>query len=294
MEVSRIDPGGIELAFLEAGPRDGRPLLLVHGFSAAKEDFADHIDALGDLGWRVIAPDLRGHGSSSKPDDRASYTLELLAGDVLALADALGWSTFTLVGHSMGGMVAQHVAIAAPERLDAIVLMDTSHGALSEDVPADLVELGKQVVRDGGMAAYVEVSKTVDGPLDTPAHARLVAERPDYGDYGDRKTLAASPHMWLGLIDELVDAGPEHDRLKRLADALVTERVPALVIVGEQDRPFLGHSQRMARAIPGARLVVIADAGHSPQFEAPEAWFAALTEFLAQVPSSPSGGVAAG
>lgn len=273
MQTRRVRAGGVELAVLEAGS-GGRPLLLVHGFPAAKEDFAGHIDALAALGWHVVAPDQRGHGESDSPESEDAYSLAQLGADVLALADELGWSSFTLLGHSMGGMVAQTVAIAAAHRLSGLILMDTSHGHLGE-IPPELLELAKQVVRDGGMQAYVEVSKTVDAPLDTPAHQKLVEQDPDYRAYGDRKTLNASPHMWLGLVDELV-GGP--DRL----DALRTVDVATLVVVGEQDAPFLPQSRRMAEAMPNAALVVIPEAGHSPQFENPRAWWDAVSGWLAK------------
>jgi len=280
MHTRRVRAGDVELACLESRPAatdGGRPLLLVHGFPAAKEDFADHLDALGDLGWHAVAPDQRGHGESDKPEPEDAYSLAILADDLLRLADALGWSTFTLLGHSMGGMVAQQVAITAPDRLDGLILMDTSHGHLAE-IPADLLDLGKQVVREGGMQAYLDASKALEGggPLDTPAYLRMIADNPDYAAYGDRKALAASPHMWLGLVDELVSGA---DRL----DVLRTVDVPTLVIVGEQDTPFLGHSERMAAAMPRATLVVLPDAGHSPQFENPKTWWTAVSEWLTAV-----------
>lgn len=290
MEGQRVDLGGVELSVLTAGPPAGHPLLLVHGFGAAKEDFAEHIDPLGELGWRAVVPDLRGHGSSSKPDDPGAYSLERFAADLLLLADRLGWDHFTLLGHSMGGMVAQLVALAAPDRLDALVLMDTSHGALAEDVAPELIALGKQVISEGGMQAYVEVSKTIDGPLDTDAYLRLLERRPELADYGDRKALAVAPAMWLGMIDELTS----HDAPDRLDALAATIRVPTLVLVGSEDRMFVPHAERLAGAIPGAHLAVIEGGGHSPQFEEPEAWFAALTAFLATVATTlptASGGV---
>ena len=97
----------------------GRPLMLVHGFTGAKEDFSDFLLRLAERGWHVVAPDLRGHGASDKPDDEGAYALPIFAGDVFALADTLGWSSFTLLGHSMGGMIAQHMLLAAPDRIDA-------------------------------------------------------------------------------------------------------------------------------------------------------------------------------
>lgn len=281
MGAGSVPVNDFELAILQAGPADAPPLLLIHGYTAAKEDFADHLDGLARLGWHAVAPDLRGHGQSSKPDDPAAYSLRQFAADILELADALGWDRFTLLGHSMGGMVAQHVALAAPDRLDALVLMDTSHGALGEHVPPELVDLAKQVVTDGGMRAYLEVSKTIKDPLSSPAYQRVIAERPGHQQYADAKVLGSSPHMWLGMIDELVS--PEDDRLAALA---ATVRVPTLVIVGEQDTTFLGHAERMAGAITGAQLVVVPDAGHSPQFENPAAWFAAVADFLSRLRTS--------
>jgi pimeloyl-ACP methyl ester carboxylesterase len=272
---------GVELTVLEAG-QGGRPLLLVHGFTGAKEDFADHLDELAALdgGWHVVAPDLRGHGTSAQPLGPDSYSLKAFAGDVLALADALGWDRFTLLGHSMGGMVAQVAALEAggPARLDGLILMDTSHGPIG-GIDTEMIALGKAVVADGGMAALVEAQRGSDGALDTPANQRVTAERPGYAEFGERKSLASAADMWLGMIDEVVT--DQADRLDDLASSLAG--VPVLVIVGEQDRPFVPHAERMAAAIPGARLAVISDAGHSPQFEHPDEWFAALTGFLAEV-----------
>lgn len=272
MEVRDVRVNGVRLALAEAGA-GGRPLMLVHGFTGAKEDFADFLDDLAAEGWHAVAPDLRGHGESDKPADEAAYGFEVFAADVVALADALGWGRFGLLGHSMGGMVAQHVALDHPGRLACLVLMDTSHGPLELD--PDLVAGAAAVVRDQGVAAYVDLIKQLgdDDPLATPAHRRLLATRPGYEEFCDRKALAAAPAMYLAMMPRF---STQPDRLGELAAV----RVPALVIVGEQDAPFLGPSERMAKAIPGARLAVIPDAGHSPQFENTAAWRDALWAFL--------------
>ncbi len=274
MELHRPElASGLRLAVLEAGAAGDRPLLLVHGFTGAKEDFADHLEELAARGWHCVAPDLRGHGGSDQPSGRHCYGLRVFAGDILALADRLGWDRFTLIGHSMGGMAAQHVALEAGHRLEGLVLMNTSHGAPDGIDPA-LVELGKSVVAAGGMALLVEASRGQQGALGTPAHERLVATRPGYREFGEAKSLACSADMWMAMVDELLH---QPDRL----EALTGLQLPTLVLVGEHDKPFLGPSRRMAGAIPGAKLVVIPDAGHSPQFENPRAWFQAVVEFLA-------------
>ena len=104
-----VNLGDVELSIAEAGAGQ-RPLLMVHGFTGAKEDFTPWLDRLAGQGWHAVAPDLRGHGASSKPAEESAYSFELLADDVLRLADSLGWGTFVLLGHSMGGMIAQFVA----------------------------------------------------------------------------------------------------------------------------------------------------------------------------------------
>jgi 3-oxoadipate enol-lactonase len=271
-----IDIGdGESLAIDEVGV-GGRGLLLVHGFTGGRVDFADHLDALAELGWWVVAPDLRGHGSSWHPEEESDYSFEHFAGDILALVDALGWERFVLLGHSMGGMIAQVAAFERPEVLDGLVLMDTTHGPL--EIDRDLAVLGAEIVRAGGMAAVKEALDALegDGPLGTPANQRLLHERPGYREMGDRKFLGSSPAMYASMIGQMVD---QVDRLQHLADL----EVPTLVIVGEQDTPFLGPSEAMATAVAGARLEVISDAGHSPQFENPGAWRAVMLDFLARL-----------
>jgi 3-oxoadipate enol-lactonase len=114
-----------------------------------------------------------------------------------------------------------------------------------------------------------------DDPLANPANDRLRLERPGYAEFCDEKLLSTDPHAYASLLPELVSAP---DRL----DALCELDVPALVMVGELDRPLLGASERMAQRLPGARLARIPGAGHSPQFEAPQLWADELGRFLAE------------
>ena len=276
MEVRWVDAGALGLEVAEAGA-GGRPLLVVHGFTGAKEDFADHLDALGAAGWHAVAPDLRGHGNSDHPAGEDAYDFGVFAADLLALADALGWERFVLLGHSMGGMVAQFVALQAPRRVWALVLMDTSSGP-PDGIGAEQVELGAAVVREHGMAMLCELqeAQAENDPLATPASVRLRRERPELAEYGRRNTLASSAEMWVSMSSRMLS---QEDRI----DALAALEMPVLVMVGEQDRPFVGSSTRMAKAIPGARLAVIPDAGHSPQMENPEAWWETLRRFLEEV-----------
>jgi pimeloyl-ACP methyl ester carboxylesterase len=276
-EVAIERPGATHLLSVAEAGVGGRPLVLVHGFTGAKEDFTDWLDPLAELGWHAIAPDQRGHGASHQPADEAAYSFEEFATDLLALLDAMGWASAVVLGHSMGGMVVQTATLLAPERFDAIVLMDTTHRALRTD--GGLVDLAVGIARAEGMAALMAAQDAMaqgDQPLGTPSGRRLDAERPGYREFGQRKMLASSPAMYAAMIRAITDTTAGLDRL----DGLRRLTMPALVIVGDEDEPFLKPSRRMAEAIPGAELAVIPDAGHSPQFENPEPWWKALRGFL--------------
>jgi pimeloyl-ACP methyl ester carboxylesterase len=270
--------GPVTMAIAEAGA-GGRPLLLVHGFTGAKEDFTEWLDVLAEMGWHAVAPDQRGHGGSSQPTDESAYSFDAYAADLLGLLDALGWDRCAVLGHSMGGMVVQTAVLDAPHRFDALVLMDTSHRALRAD--PGLVELGVAIARGEGIAAVMAAQDALNAEQDvlgTAAHERLLATRPGYREFGQGKMLASSAAMYVAMLTAITDTEGV-DRLPQL-EAL---DLPTLVLVGEQDAPFLKPSRRMADAIRGAELVVLPDAGHSPQFENPEQWWKALSAFLARV-----------
>ncbi len=249
---------------------DGAPVLLVHGFGGAKEDFADHVPRLAEHAT-VLTFDHRGHGASDHPADEGAYSLDRFVADTLAVADHFGFEDFRLLGHSMGGMVARRLVLAHPDRVDALILMDTGPGPPRGIDPAT-VELGISIARTDGMAVLKAVQDELD-PLGTPAYQRLLADRPGYREFCERKWEALSREMWIAIASEIVH---QPDQLA----ALATLRCPSLVIVGEQDTPFLAASREMADTIPGAGLVVIPDAGHSPQLENPAAWFDAVDGFL--------------
>lgn len=269
MRVTVDDGTGLEVR--EAG--HGPAVLLVHGFGGAKEDFADHLDALG-AHFRVVTFDHRGHGESDGPSDAAAYSIDRLAADVIGVADAFGIDRFRLLGHSMGGMVAQRVARTHAQRVEALVLMDTAPGPIP-GLDLDVVELGAAICRDEGKDVLKPLMDEA-ATLETPSYLRLLRERPGYREFCDAKWEALSPVMWATLVVEIAH---REDQLASLAAVAC----PTLVIVGAEDRPFLDASRSMAATIPGAELVVVPDAGHSPQFENAPAWFAAVDGFLRRI-----------
>lgn len=274
MHVTTDD--GVDLVVRVAGSGPG--LVLVHGFGGAKEDFDDHVEVLA-RDHTVVTFDHRGHGESGKPDDADAYSLDRLAVDTRLVAEAAGLETFRILGHSMGGMVVRRLLLADPTGVDAVVFMDTSPGPVP-GIDPDIADLGAMVAITDGMDVLKVLQDELD-PLGTPAYERLLRERPGYREYGERKWASLSPVMWATMIRDIVHQ-PEQDSL---LGAITT---PTLVIVGEQDEPFLGCSERIAAAISGARLVVIPDAGHSPQFENGPFWIETVQEFLATLPVASS------
>jgi pimeloyl-ACP methyl ester carboxylesterase len=139
---------------------------------------------------------------------------------------------------------------------------------------------------ENGMTVLRRLLDELD-PLGSAAHQRVVAGRQGFREYGDRKWATLSAVMWSTLAVELT---VQPDQLAELRAVTC----PSLVLVGDEDRTFIEPSFAIADAIPGARLVVIPEAGHSPQFENPRAWFAALDGFLTELPAlrppSPSPG----
>jgi pimeloyl-ACP methyl ester carboxylesterase len=273
MRITMNDGVGLEVEV--AG--DGPGLLLLHGLGGAKEDFADHVPTLA-RDHTVVAFDHRGHGASDNPTDPAAYSLERLVADSLAVADATGLDHFRLLGHSMGGMVARKITIQESSRVDALVMMDTSAGPIPGFVP-ELMQIAVETALTQGKQALKELIDFASA-LDTPAYKQVVAARPGFAEFEARKWDGMSEIMWGTMTHELAH---QSDDLPALAGSL---RSPLLILVGAQDKPFVIASDLMKEAIPDARLVVIPDAGHSPQFENPTAWITALTVFLNASPAT--------
>ena len=141
--------------------------------------------------------------------------------------------------------------------------MDTGHGPIHNLDPT-MVDAAVSIVRTQGIDALADLLAESDSPLDTRAHQRVLAERPGHAEFEDRKFRSTSPALYAPLATSFTNTSDRLDDLEGLPDTL-----PTLVIVGEQDQPFLGPSQRMAKAIPDASLVVIPNAGSQPAVREP-------------------------
>lgn len=263
-----IDGPDGRLHYLDEGAGDP-PLLLVHAFPLSASMWEPQIAAIAPR-HRVIAPDMRGFGQSVVPSERAAYSVATWADDLAALITALDLGPVVLGGLSMGGYVAFAFVRRHPEALAGVLLADTRPGADTAEVRARREDQQSRLAATGEPGALAD---ELLGPLVGSASTR-----------GD-ETLAAARQLLAANRAEGVIGALE--ALKNRPDStgdLGAIAVPTVVVVGEQDRPSPpAEAERMAKAIRGARLVVIPDAGHLSNMENPAAFNAAVEGLLDRV-----------
>ena len=129
MDIERleIDANGFTFSARAAGPHDGRPVLLLHGFPQSSWSWRTLLGYLGASGYRAVAPDQRGYSAGARPLDVPAYSVPHLVADVLAIADTMEMATFDLVGHDWGGMVAWVTAARHADRVRSLTVVSTPH-----------------------------------------------------------------------------------------------------------------------------------------------------------------------
>ena len=264
-ERLRMQVGGTTWAVRVAG--HGRPILFLHGFSGSGLSWAG-VAGLGRRA-RAILPDLPGHGGTGW--ERAS--IEQAADDLATIVRSLGAPQVDVVGYSMGARVALRLVVAHPETVGRLVLESPSAGiadpvARAERAAAD-AERARLVVTEGieAFATRWEAEPVLAGEAALPGEARA------------HQAAIRRSHAPLGLAASLVYAGqgamePLHDRLAAIV-------APALVVIGADD-PARHRAEEVAAAIPGARLALVAGAGHAPHLERPDRFHALLFDFLTE------------
>ncbi|MFN8527593.1 MAG: alpha/beta hydrolase [Anaerolineae bacterium] len=130
LEYTYLDTNGVTLHVVQAGPKDGEPVLLLHGFPEFWYGWKAQIQALAAAGFRVWAPDQRGYNLSSKPKAVEAYRMHQLVADVIGLIDQSGHERLHLVGHDWGGAVAWSVAMRHPDRLKKLAILNIPHPAV--------------------------------------------------------------------------------------------------------------------------------------------------------------------
>jgi len=256
--------------YLEAG--EGRPVILLHAFPLSADQWLPQLHRV-PVGWRLIAPDVRGFrgtGQAYQDVGLETATMATHAADVLALMNHLDLDDAVVGGLSMGGYITLAVAKVAGRRLNGLVLADTK-------APADH-EAGR-AARDAMITLVQEkgVGAVADAMLPKLIGATSQADQPELTD------------VLRGMVErntpEAVASAVRAMKLREDANAWLPAVVcPTLVICGTEDvLTPPAESEAMAAAIPGAELVLIPKAGHLSNLEAPMAFTEALTRFLGRI-----------
>ena len=259
--MPKLNRDGVNIHYEVHG--SGPPLLLTHGYSSTSAMWQGQIAALSKQ-HRLILWDMRGHGQSDYPNDAAAYSEALTVGDMAALLDKIGAGSAIVGGLSLGGYMSLAFYRAHPERVRALLIIDTGPG-FKKDEARDAWnkrahETGDRFEREG-----LEVLKSASRERSSVVHR-------------DASGLARAARGMLTQRDAAV------------METLPHIKVPALVVVGADDTPFLAASDYMAAKIPGAQKVVIPAAGHAVNIDQPQAFIDAVLPFLDGLPAEARAG----
>lgn len=252
---------GIQIFYQWDGPSKGDVVMLSNSLASNLNMWVHQVPALTDAGFRVLRYDSRGMGASQAP--AGPYSIDMLAGDALALIDEFKLERVHFCGLSKGGMVGQTLGAMHSDRLSSLALCDTA-----AHMPApELWDQRIAAAREGGMSAVV------DGTVDrwfTPAGQKRVAK--DVADV--RQMILDTPVEGFAACCEAIKAMDQRPTLGQI-------NTPTLVIVGEDDPGTpVSAAELIHEHIAGSELVVIPEAAHFSNMEQPEVFNEALLGFL--------------
>lgn len=253
-------PTGIRMSYRAFGDPAGQPVILLHGYSDSWYSWSRVLPLFPDE-FRVLAPDLRGHGTTGRADD---YSMRAMAGDVLALMDALDVERATIVGHSMGGLVAQQVAATSPDRVSGLVLVATATTILG--FPG-IKELEEAVM---GLTDPVDPQFIREFQKSTVYHPVPVG----FMDSVIGESSKLSARTWQGVFRGMAGTPP----------AKIDSGIPTLIFWGDRDPIFPAAEQQILQEmIPGSLFKTYPETGHAVHWERPAEFTGDLVMFLRSV-----------
>jgi pimeloyl-ACP methyl ester carboxylesterase len=263
-------PGG-EMQVVDRGPREGAPIVLIHGFTCAI-DWWDRMMPRLERDHRVVAVDLLGHGGSEKPE--SGYEIENQADLVAEALGRLGVRDATVVGHSLGGTVSVALAERSPRLVERIVIVDT--GPTHEEGDLGLIARLAFAPVIGDALWRISPDFAVRKGLEVAFAPGF--DVPDaFVDDVDRMTYSA--------YDEAASASEAFGKEESLDRRVKATGKPLLVIMGAEEQIIDDPADRLAEyrsTVPGARIKLLPDAGHSPNVEAPAKTAALVLGFASQ------------
>ncbi len=266
-----IESNGIELYYEIEG--EGDPLLLVAGVGYGLWFWHKLAEELKN-DFQIILFDNRGAGHSSQPE--GPYTVPLMAADTAGLLDALGLESVSLLGHSLGGFIAQELVISRPELVRKLILASTNHGGMNV-IPITPEAMEVLTNREGDPVELVKRGIEIGcAPGFGEAHPEVVKELMDY-----RFTNPVPPPQYVAQVT--AGAGTAAYTDDQVKDRLNSIQVPTLILFGEYDRVVPpGNAELMAEKISNAEVVILPDTGHIFPIENPSAAAKAIKDFLSK------------
>ena len=263
-----LEVGDARLSYFDAG--QGPPVTLLHGFTQSANSWREVIGQMPDR-WRWIAPDLRGHGQTQLGPG-ASCSMDACASDLDQLWEALGVERTHLVGYSMGGRLALHVAARRPERLLSLLTIG-AHAGLDEDARE-----GRRR-GDEALAARIEadgIEAFVDYWQSLPLFAGLKRRGPAY--VAQVRADRMQNHV-TGLACSLRGMGA--GVMEPLWGELASLPFPCTFVAGQLDHGYVASARRLAATVPHGRVEIVLRAGHAVHQERPDAFARVLAGHLA-------------
>jgi 3-oxoadipate enol-lactonase len=263
-----INVGDVAINYDVSG-RNGPAVVFIHGWAHNLSVWDDQVAALSNR-YRVVRFDTRGYGKSTGFSDQSADPQ-----DLLTLLEALHIPSAYIVGHSRGGDVALRFAAAYPHRVKGLVL----YGAFPEGFPAP-----PEVGQFFGSLADIARKNGLDSVGKLLLASDIAWVPPGRNDVTERYR-----RLWASYAGkDLLNPQPESHRVPvPSTEQIKMMRVPTLVIVGDHEAPFIASAaDSLARWIPGAKKVVIANAGHGAHFAQPASFNSALMDFISQVERS--------
>lgn len=266
---------GVALRVLEAGPADGPPVLLVHGWAVSAYLWRHNILPLAEAGYRVLALDLPGHGLSEAPSEKGRYTLEAFAAAVLEAMDACGVRRAAVAGQSMGGKVVVQAALQAPERVSQLML----YGAVGFGLIPPWQALSPLIPTPPGELIAKFIPREVIAFVQHRVYGKLgfFTER-DVDEYWAPTQFPEVVRAQFQMLQEFHWGLWDESRLRQLP-------MPVHVVFGTRDRTVRPrHAEALARVLPRGRMTWIPDGGHVVMEEVPARVNAQMLDDLTKFP----------